>query len=288
MGNTPIDSHHWSINSVTDHFLDDQLVNDVSEHDLDRIADLVRSSDRVVAFTGAGVSTESGIPDYRGPNGVWARNAIPHIDTIRTDRASRIEHWRDRKERYPEMLARQPNAGHEAIARLEASGHLLAIVTQNIDGLHQKAGNDPERVIELHGTTHSLVCNDCGRTYSGQEVQERLEAGEEDPRCPVCGGVLRSGTVLFGESLPERALRTAHAVSMATDLMIVVGSSLVVNPAARLPAIAKQNGARLVIVNQSPTPLDGLADIRVAGSAGAVLSGVVDRVLEDGVTADDR
>lgn len=288
MGNRPIDSRDWSMYSVTDRYSEEQHVDEVSDHDLDRIADLVRSSDRVVVFTGAGVSTESGIPDYRGPNGVWARNAIPHVDSIRTDEFSRIEHWRDRKARYPEMLARQPNAGHEAIAQLEASGHLLAIVTQNIDGLHQKAGNNPERVIELHGSTHVLVCGSCGLTYSGEEVQARLEAGEEDPRCPACGGVLRSGTVLFGEPLPERALRTAHAVSMATDLMIVVGSSLVVNPAARLPAIAKQNGARLVIVNQSATPLDGLADVRVTGSAGAVLSGVVDRVLEDGVIAHER
>jgi NAD-dependent deacetylase len=273
---------------VNDHFADENQASVVHDHELDRIADLVRSSDRIVVFTGAGVSTESGIPDYRGPNGVWARNAIPHIDTIRTDRASRIEHWQERRTRYPEMLARQPNAGHEAIARLEASGHLLAIVTQNIDGLHQKAGNDPERVIELHGSTHVIVCSSCGRTYSGEDIQARLEAGEEDPRCPVCGGVLRTGTVLFGEPLPERALRTAHAAAKAADLMIVVGSSLVVNPAARLPAIAKQNGARLVIINQSPTPLDGLADVRVNGSAGAVLSGVVDRVLGDGVTTYER
>lgn len=288
MGNMPIDSLNWSMYIVTEHHIHTEQTEEVSERDLDSIADLVRSSDRVVVFTGAGVSTESGIPDYRGPNGVWARNAIPHIDTIRTDRASRIEHWQDRRTRYPEMLARQPNAGHDAIAQLGASGHLLAIITQNIDGLHQKAGNDPERVIELHGSTHVIVCSSCGRTYTGEEVQARLEAGEEDPRCSVCGGVLRSGTVLFGESLPERALRTAHAVSMATDLMIVVGSSLVVNPAARLPAIAKQNGARLVIINQSPTPLDGMADVRVAGSAGAVLSGVVSRVLEDEVTGNDR
>lgn len=253
----------------------------VEARDLDRIADLVRASERMSVFTGAGISTESGIPDYRGPNGVWAQQAIPHIDTIRTDRAARIEHWQERRRRYPEMLARVPNAGHEALARFEAAGRLLAIVTQNIDGLHQKAGNSDDRVIELHGATHLLRCTQCDRIWSGLEIQRRLEAGEEDPRCLACGGVLRTGTVLFGEPLPERALRQAHAVAKTTDLMLVVGSSLVVNPAARLPALAKEHGARLVIVNLSPTPLDDIADIRIEAGAGEVLSGVARRVFAE-------
>lgn len=246
--------------------------------ELDRIADLVRVSERMSVFTGAGISTESGIPDYRGPNGVWARQAIPHIETIRTDREARIEHWRERSRRYPEMLAREPNPGHEAVAEFEAAGRLLAVITQNIDGLHQKAGNSDDRVIELHGSTHVIRCTQCGRTYSGVQIQQRLEAGEEDPRCPVCGGVLRTGTVLFGESLPERALRTAHAVAQATDLMLVVGSSLVVNPAARLPVIARDAGARLVIINQSTTPIDDIADVRIEASAGEALSGIASRL----------
>lgn len=250
--------------------------------DLDRVADLIRMSERMSVFTGAGISTESGIPDYRGPEGVWARQAIPHIDTIRTDDEARAEHWRDRRRRYPEMLARTPNAGHEAIAEFEAAGRLLAIITQNIDGLHQKAGNSEERIIELHGSTHVIRCTQCGRTYTGLEIQERLDAGEVDPRCPVCGGVLRTGTVLFGESLPERALRTAHAVAQATDLMLVIGSSLVVNPAARLPVIAQEAGARLVIINQSSTPIDDLADVRIEAGAGDTLSGIVARVRGDG------
>jgi len=250
-------------------------------HDLDRIADLVRASERLSVFTGAGISTESGIPDYRGPDGVWARQAIPHIDTIRTDAAARIEHWQDRRRRYPDMLAREPNAGHEAIAEFEAAGRLLAVITQNIDGLHQKAGNSDDRVIELHGSTHVIRCTGCGRTYRGVDIQHRLEAGEDDPRCLACGGTLRTGTVLFGEALPERALRTAHAIAQSTDLMLVVGSSLVVNPAARLPVIAKESGARLVIINQSPTPIDDLADVRVQASAGEVLSGVAARLRED-------
>ncbi len=249
--------------------------------DLDRVADLIRASERMSVFSGAGISTESGIPDYRGPNGVWARQAIPHIDTIRTDDEARAEHWWERRLRYPEMLARQPNAGHEAVAEFEAAGRLLAVITQNIDGLHQKAGNSDDRVIELHGSTHVIRCTQCGRTYTGVEVQQRLDAGETDPRCPVCGGVLRTGTVLFGESLPERALRTAHAVAQATDLMLVVGSSLVVNPAARLPVIARDNGAKLVIINQSSTPIDDLADARIWSGAGEALSGIAARVREE-------
>ena len=256
----------------------DDIKQDISLADLDLVASLIRSSERLVVFTGAGISTESGIPDYRGPNGVWARQAIPHIDTIRTDEASRIMHWQDRRQRYPEMLAREPNAGHRAIAELEAMGYLLAIITQNIDGLHQKAGNDLGRVIELHGSTHTLRCLSCGRQWDGRDIQQRLEAGEADPRCQVCGGVLRTSTILFGEALPEQALRTASAVSRATDLMILVGSSLVVNPAARLPVIAKERGARLVIINQSTTPLDELADVRIFGSAGETLAGLVSRV----------
>lgn len=265
----PVTEHHEAINAPA-------VVN---PQDLDRVADLVRSSDRMSVFTGAGISTESGIPDYRGPNGVWARQAIPHIDTIRTDRESRIAGWQDRRRRYPEMLAREPNAGHLAIAEFEAGGRLLAIITQNIDGLHQKAGNSPDRVIELHGSTHVIRCTQCGREYTGVEIQVRLEAGEEDPRCPVCGGVLRSGTILFGEALPPAALRTAYAVAKTTDLMLVIGSSLVVNPAARLPVIARDNGARVVIINQTATPIDELADVQIRAGAGEVLHGIAQRVF---------
>lgn len=246
---------------------------------LDQIADVVRASGRISAFTGAGISTESGIPDYRGPNGVWARQAIPHIDTMRTDDEARFQMWQDRRVRYPEMLAREPNAGHNAIAELEKSGRFLAVVTQNIDGLHQKAGSSSERVIELHGSTHQLRCTNCGRRWDGRAIQARLEAGDPDPRCEVCGGTLRSGTVLFGEALPEDAWRTAYGVARVTDLMLIVGSSLVVNPAARLPVIARQHGARLVLINNEPTPIDDQVDFRIAGSAGEALTGIVERVF---------
>ena len=252
---------------------------------LDQIGEWVRASSRLVAFTGAGISTESGIPDYRGPNGVWATRDIPHIDKIRTDPQARRAFWAERRLRYPEMLAREPNAGHHAIARLEHSGKLLAVITQNIDGLHQKAGNSPDRVIELHGSTHRIRCTVCGRVYSGTSIQARLDAGEDDPHCPVCGGALRGGTILFGEALPEQALTTAVALARASDLMLVVGSSLVVNPAARLPLIAKQAGARLVILNRTRTPLDDEADIRLPAEAGPSLTRIVDHALSEDADA---
>jgi len=233
----------------------------------------------MAVFTGAGISTESGIPDYRGPNGVWARQQIPHIDTIRTDEDSRKAHWQERRVRYPEMMAKQPNAGHRALVRFELAAKLLAIVTQNIDGLHLRAGHAPERVIELHGSTHRVRCLSCGRVWRGESIQQQLEGGETDPRCPVCAGVLRVGTILFGESLPERELRTAFAVAQACDLMLVVGSSLVVNPAARIPVIAKQNGSPLIIINRTPTTIDHLADVAVQAEAGPSLVRMADAVL---------
>jgi NAD-dependent deacetylase len=247
---------------------------------LDRMVELVQSSNRMVAFTGAGISTESGIPDYRGPNGVWQTGKIPHIETIRTDDEARREFWQQRRESYPTMLARTPNAGHAALARFEEAGKLLAVITQNIDGLHQKAGNNAERVIELHGSSHRLRCLQCGTVYDGVTIQVRLEAGEKDPRCDVCGGPLRTSTILFGEPLPAAALQLAQRVTLATDLMLVVGSSLVVNPAARLPAIARERGAGLIIINRTPTPLDALADIRVAAEAGPTLAALAGCVLD--------
>jgi NAD-dependent deacetylase len=244
-----------------------------------RSIDLIGSARRIVALTGAGISTESGIPDYRGPNGLWATQKPPELGDYETNETARIGFWQMRRARYPEMLARQPNAGHQALADLERAGRLLGIVTQNIDGLHQKAGNDAGRVVELHGTTHVISCMSCGRRYSGEHVQQRLEAGEIDPRCPACGGVLRSGTILFGEPLPAIAIEQALALSQAADLMLVIGTSLVVNPAARLPLIAKRTGASLIVVNREPTPLDAQADMVERGDAGPILTALVSAVL---------
>ncbi|MCA9834418.1 MAG: Sir2 family NAD-dependent protein deacetylase [Thermomicrobiales bacterium] len=242
---------------------------------------LMRAAERIAFFTGAGISTESGLPDYRGPDGVWTTGKIPSIGEMPKTDEARIDLWQRRKEMYPFMRSRQPNEGHLAITRLIRGGHALAVITQNIDGLHQKAGLPDDRVIELHGSTHSFRCLPHGHVVSGDWVQQHLEAGEIDPRCPECGGVLRSNTILFGESLPKAALEMAVRVAAAADLMIVVGSSLVVYPAAQLPQITKERGGKLIIIDRAPTALDDLADIVIRGEAGHVMATLAAGVMEE-------
>ena len=242
------------------------------------LIELAQPARAMTAFTGAGISTESGIPDYRGPGGVWERNAPPTLKDFRLSPETREQYWAERRMRYPSLRDTQPNAGHVALVRLQTAGKLTHVITQNIDGLHQKAGSDPERTIELHGTAHRVRCLDCGTSWPAVEIQARLET-DPLPACEICGGMLRAATVLFGEALPEVALRGAFATAQASDLMLVVGSSLVVQPAARIPELAVASGARLAIINNDPTPLDNLADVVVRGSAGAVLSALADALL---------
>jgi NAD-dependent deacetylase len=242
---------------------------------LAELAANVSVSRNIVAFTGAGISTESGIPDYRGPNGVWASGVVPTRANIQTDAEGQRRYWDERRASYPQLVAREPNAGHRALVTLFEVGKLQAVITQNIDGLHQKAGLPPDRVIELHGSAHRVRCLHCGRTFPGSEIQRRQEASEEAPVCAVCGGPLRSATVLFGESLPADALERAVKLVTAADLMLVIGSSLVVNPAAQIPVVAKEAGAYLAIINREATPLDGLADARLWSDAGPTLSALV-------------
>src|SRR5215203_2675487 len=244
------------------------------------LIEMARPARVISAFTGAGISTESGIPDYRGPGGVWERNAPPTLSDFRENLDTRQQYWHERRVRYPALRDSQPNAGHLALAQLQSAGLLSHVITQNIDGLHQKAGSDPERTIELHGTAHQVRCLDCGASWPADQIQSRLEF-EPLPACELCGGMLRAATVLFGQAMPADALRRAFAVARSTDLMLVVGSSLVVQPAARLPEIAVASGARLAIINNEPTPLDSLADVVVRSSAGAVLSALVDALLDD-------
>lgn len=239
---------------------------------VDRLIALARTRRRIVGFTGAGISTESGIPDYRGPNGVWARQAPPTIGDFRSNPATRRAYWERRRSTYPELLAAKPNAGHAALVALERHGLLTAVVTQNIDGLHQRAGNHPERVIELHGSAHQIRCLDCGRGWSAAAIDTRLREGESEPACIVCGGPLRGATVLFGEPLPTDALRRAAIAARTCDLMLVVGTSLIVNPAAQIPLLAKSSGAALAIVNETSTPLDPHADVVVRSTAGPALA----------------
>jgi NAD-dependent deacetylase len=239
---------------------------------------LAQPARAIAAFTGAGISTESGIPDYRGPGGVWERNAPPTLQDFRQNFQTRRQYWAERRERYPNLRDTEPNSGHLALARLQAAGRMTYVITQNIDGLHQKAGSNPERTIELHGTAHRVRCLDCGTSWPAAEIQARLMS-EPVPTCAVCGGMLRAATVLFGEALPEEALRRAFVAAQASDVMLVIGSSLVVRPAARIPEIGVASGARLAIINHEPTPLDGLADVIVRASAGVVLGTLADALL---------
>lgn len=243
---------------------------------------MARSRHRIVAFTGAGISTESGIPDYRGPGGVWERQAPPTLGDFRDNLETRRAYWERRRSGYPRMASAEPNAGHRALVSLERAGLLTAIITQNIDGLHQKAGSDPRRVIELHGSTHTVRCLECAKSWPAPAIHARLLAGESVPACERCGGQLRAATVLSGEPLPAAPLRRAMAAADACDLMLVVGSSLIVNPAARLPVLAKQAGARLAIVNRTPTPLDPLADVRVTAEAGPTLAALAAALIDEG------
>ena len=250
------------------------------------LAALLDDATRVVGFTGAGISTESGIPDFRSPGGVWTRYDPADFTFGRyVDSADvRARSWQMRRE-----LARTyaPNAGHHALARLEKAGRALGVVTQNIDGLHQGAGS--QRVVELHGTAREVMCighaprhgtpAGCGFRAPLAWALSAVDAGDPDPSCPQCGGLVKSATVSFEQVLFPDVVEAAVALTRRADLMIAVGSSLVVYPAADLPILAVRNGARLVIVNDEPTPLDDLADLVVRGSAGAVLETAVSAVL---------
>jgi NAD-dependent deacetylase len=241
------------------------------------VADWLRAASQVSVLSGAGISTESGIPDFRGPQGVWTRNpaaqALFTLDNYLADPAVRETAWRNRLE-HPAWVAR-PNAGHRALVALERSGRLRAIVTQNIDGLHQRAGNDPERVIEIHGTLFEVECLSCGRRTSMRENLDRVEAGEPDPVCLVCGGIQKAATISFGQQLNVEVLRAAQRAAQQCDLLLAVGTTLQVQPAAGLAQVAVAAGARLVIVNSDPTPYDGIASALLREPIGETLPRLV-------------
>jgi NAD-dependent deacetylase len=236
-----------------------------------RLATLVARSERIVAFTGAGISTESGIPDFRSPGGVWARNAPIQYQEFLASAEARRETWRRGLETYPVVAAASPNPAHLALAELERRGQLLAVVTQNIDGLHQAAGHDPARVLELHGNAHGVRCLSCDDFAYRATVQARVVAGEAEPPCRSCGGILKPTTISFGEPMPRRAMSRAEAAIRECDMVLVVGSTLIVYPAAGLPKAAALAGKPLAIVNLTPTPLDDLAAVVLRGKAGEVL-----------------
>ncbi len=248
-----------------------------SRSDLDLARQLVADARRVTVLTGAGISTDSGIPDFRGPNGVWTKNPEAEkqatLSHYLSDPEVRRRAWRSRLEHG--AFRAEPNAGHRALVELERRGTLHTLITQNVDGLHQKAGSSPERVVEIHGTVHEVMCLSCDERAPMQRALDRVRAGEDDPSCRSCGGILKSATISFGQGLDPEALMRAEQAALACDLMLAVGTTLTVYPIAEVVPIAKQNGASVVIVNGSETAFDHLADARIEGSISEVLPAVV-------------
>jgi len=248
--------------------------------DLDEIAAWIRGADRIVVLSGAGISTESGIPDFRGPNGVWTKN--PGAEKTATlqhylgDPAVRRQAWRNRLD--SPIWQAEPNAGHEAIARLEGAASLELLVTQNIDGLHHAAGSSPDLVVEIHGNVREAKCISCGWRGPMAETLDRVRAGEADPACLECGGILKSATISFGENLVVADLERAQAAAARCDLFLAVGTSLGVYPAARLPEIAVRAGARLVVMNAEETPFDDVADSVIRDPLGTILPDLIARI----------
>ncbi|HYP22877.1 MAG TPA: Sir2 family NAD-dependent protein deacetylase [Actinomycetota bacterium] len=247
---------------------------------LERVAGLVRSAGRVVALTGAGISTESGIPDFRGPQGVWTKDPkAERLSTLKAymeDPELRVFAWRSRME-HPAWTA-TPNAGHLALAQLERKGKLHTLVTQNIDGLHQKAGTSPDRLVEIHGTLREVMCMSCDERAPMEAALERVRAGEADPACRTCGGILKSATISFGQALNEADMRRAHEAAESCDLFLAIGTSLTVYPVAYLPAVAAGAGATVVVMNAEPTRYDAAADVVVRTPVGRALSEIAARV----------
>jgi NAD-dependent deacetylase len=242
------------------------------------LIDLVARARRIVAFTGAGISTESGVPDFRSPGSPWMRTKpIPFDEFVASDAVRRTA-WAHKFEMDDSWRGARPGRGHMALRRLADEGRLVSVVTQNIDNLHQDSGLKPSLIVELHGNATYAGCLACGLRHELGPVRARFEASGEAPACEACGGMVKSATISFGQSMPEDAMRRAHEAVEECDLLLAIGSSLVVQPAARFPAIAKRNGARLAIVNRDPTPLDGIADIVVRGDIGTVMQQVVDNV----------
>lgn len=240
-------------------------------------ASAIADAQRVVVLTGAGISTESGIPDFRGPNGLWTRNPA-------AEKASNIEHYvNDPEVRRAAWLNRldtpvwtaEPNRGHQAIVQLERTGRLHALITQNIDELHQIAGNDPELVVEVHGTVRWTRCLSCGDRRPMGEALDRVRAGEADPPCLVCGGIIKSDTISFGQALVPEVIDRAFRVSEQCDVLLAVGSTLSVYPVAGCVPVAKRAGATVIIVNGSPTEMDHLADHLLTGQIGEILPRLV-------------
>lgn len=250
--------------------------------DIDRLAGLIRDAKKAVVFTGAGISTESGIPDFRSPGGIWSRMAPIDFRDFVASAKWRQESWR-RRFAMEEMFASVvPNQGHKAVAELVRKGRASHVITQNIDNLHQDSGVPEERVIELHGNTRYARCLTCGARADLEPIRRHFERSGEAPDCAFCGGLLKTATISFGQSMPEREMARAEAATLDCDLFLVLGSSLVVYPAAGFPLLAKRKGARLVILNRDETPQDDIADLVLHAEIGAALRQALDLAFAQG------
>jgi len=240
-------------------------------------ATIIAESQKILVFAGAGLSTESGIPDFRSPGGVWDKYDPSdfYFQKFMSNETSREKYWKMSTEFYETMKDAAPNRAHMAIKTLENKEKLLAVVTQNVDNLHHKAGNSPEKIIEVHGNAFSVSCLSCGKKYSRAEIHDRLLSGVKVPYCDSCSGILKPDTIAFGQAMPEDKMSLAIMHANHCDLCIVTGTSLVVQPAASIPVHALRSGARLIIINRDPTPLDGRADLVVHGSVSQALGDMV-------------
>lgn len=251
---------------------------------LQNAVELLQEARQIVALTGAGISTESGIPDFRSPGSTWLEQPPVSYQDFLSKSEARRRYWKTRRELSGQVAQAKPNAAHYALAELERRGLLLGVLTQNFDGLHQDAGNQAERVIELHGTSREAACTLCDARSPMHELQQRIDAGEDEPACPLCGGYMKSATILFGQRVPTSVLERARELARACDLFLVVGSSLQVTPAARLPRLALERDVPLIIINLQPTPLDDEADVVIREKAGSVLPALVQSLFPESVS----
>jgi NAD-dependent deacetylase len=239
---------------------------------VERLREMIGSAKRIVAFTGAGISTESGIPDFRSPGGIWTRYKPIYFDDFMSSDEMRRESWRRKFATDETMLTAEPNAGHRALARLVEQGRMSAIITQNVDGLHQRSGVPDSKIIELHGNSTYASCLDCGHRHELDPIRKAFLGSGKLPLCVKCDGIVKTATISFGQAMPEIQMARAQDETTACDLFIVLGSSLVVYPAASFPRIAKRRGARLVIVNREATDQDGDADMVIHAEIGSTMS----------------
>jgi NAD-dependent deacetylase len=236
------------------------------------LQEMVQEAGVIVPFTGAGISTECGIPDFRSPGGLWTKNRPIPFDEFLASQEARNESWRRRFAMAEQFGDAQPGRGHRALASLYRAGKVPAVITQNIDNLHQASGFAPEHVVELHGNTTYGLCLDCAERYELSWVRQRMDAANGcAPDCPTCGGYIKTATISFGQAMPDAAMQRAQDLALSCDLFVAIGSSLVVWPAAGFPLIAKRNGAQLIIINREPTEFDDIADLVVRQDIGTVL-----------------